>query len=213
MDDAPLYAAFLDLQDRPVLVVGGGSVAARKARVLADAGARLTVVSPETCPDVDALESEGRASVERRPYRTDDVQGAWLIVAATGDRAVNRQVYKDAEEQGTFCNVVDCPELCSFQVPATVQRGQLQVAISTHGACPLLSRRLRQGLEKQFGPEYGPLLDGLRELREYLKRTCDDEAERRRRLKEFMDSGAPELLLEDGDEAGFRRRLRDWMEE
>ena len=116
-----------------------------------------------------------------------------------------------AAEARIFCNVVDQPELCTFQVPAVVRQGLLQIAISTGGASPALARRIRQELEKQFGPAYEELLDGLLELRNCLRQKYPLDAARRRELLEsFLDSPAPKLLLEQLDSHSFAIELEKW---
>lgn len=214
MSDAALYAAFLDLEDRPVLLVGGGRVAARKARALLESGAEVTVVCPAAGAEMAELERAGSISREARTYNSADIEGKWLVIAATDDEELNQRISREAEEAGIFCNVVDCPELCSFQVPATVQRGDLQMAISTRGSSPLLARRLRERLEEEFGPEYAPLLQGLRKLREAVQNAYPGDSDRRRAaLKKFMNSNVPELLLEKSDTEAFERRLQEWIRE
>jgi siroheme synthase-like protein len=137
------YPIFLDLRDRPVLVVGAGAVALRKTRGLLEAGARVTVVAPEVLPDFDDLP----VRVHRRPFRASDLAGALLVFAATGDRAVNHRIGVAAKGRGLFANVADSAEECSFVVPARVTRGDVQIAISTGGRSPRLSADLRRKLD------------------------------------------------------------------
>lgn len=206
-----LYPAFLDLDGRAVLVVGGGRVAARKVSALLDTSARITVLAPSPCDDMEELAQEGRIVLHNRPYRSEDMSGACLVIAATDDHEVNHRVSADAADAGVFCNVVDDPDLCSFQVPAVVHRGLLQIAVSTGGASPSLAKRIRQQLEDEFGPRYATLLDGLMELRQHVQEKHPrDAAKRRQILKGFLDSPAPARLLEDGDEQGFRELLEEW---
>lgn len=206
-----LYPVYLDLSGREVLVVGGGPVAARKVGSLLRAGAAVTVVAPEPCRQVARLAEEQEFALEQRRYHSEDIEGKWLVIAATGDEAVNERVADDADGARVFCNVVDAPEMCSFQVPAVVRRGLLQLAISTGGASPALARRLRRRLEEQFGSPYEDLLEGLLELRRHVQEEYPDRAERRRQVLEgFLDSPAPARLLEDGDRAAFREMLEQW---
>jgi precorrin-2 dehydrogenase/sirohydrochlorin ferrochelatase len=160
------YPSVLNLSGRRVLVVGGGEVALRKARALADAGATVRVVAPDLLP---AFAEDGRFECLAARYEKRHLEGARVAVAATDDEAVNRRVAEDARAAGVLVNVVDRPELCDFIVPAQVRRGDLLIAISTSGAAPSLARRLRERLEKEFGPEYATLLEVLREVREDLK--------------------------------------------
>jgi len=171
------YPIVLKLFGRRALVVGGGEVALRKARALADAGARVRVVAPEFTA---GFAEDGRFECLAARYEKRHLEGALVAVAATDDEAVNRRVAEDARAAGVLVNVVDRPELCGFIVPAQVRRGDLLIAISTSGAAPALARRLRERLEAQFGPEYATLLEVLREVREDLKqRNLAPEVRRR----------------------------------
>lgn len=138
------YPIFLDLKDRPVLVVGAGRVALRKTRALIEAGARVTVVAPEWEQDFEALPVQ---LVPRR-FRASDLAGTVLVFAATDDRLTNHRVGIAARGRGIFANIADSAEECHFLVPARVQRGSVQVAISTGGENPRLSVDLRKKLEE-----------------------------------------------------------------
>jgi precorrin-2 dehydrogenase len=159
------YMACLDLAGRPVLVVGGGPVAREKVEGLLACGARVTVVAPEIEPELD------RTGVElvRRDYRTTDLEGRLLVVAATSTEEVNRRVFRDAEARGLLCNVVDVPELCSFILPAVHRQGPIAVAVSTGGASPALAQRLRDDIAEVVGPRHAELADELRALRPWAK--------------------------------------------
>jgi precorrin-2 dehydrogenase/sirohydrochlorin ferrochelatase len=176
------YPIVLNLSGRRAVVVGGGEVALRKARTLADAGAHVRVVAPKL---VAGFTEDGRFECLAARYERHYLEGARVAVAATDDEAVNRQVARDARAAGVLVNVVDRPELCDFIVPAQVRRGDLVVAVSTGGAAPSLARRLRERLEKEFGPEYATYLAVLREVREDLKRR-NLAPEVRRRLFERL---------------------------
>ena len=160
------YPIVLNLSGRRAVVVGGGEVALRKARALADAGAHVRVVAPEFTA---GFAEDGRFECLAERYQERHLEGARVVVAATDDEAVNRQVAEDARAAGVLVNVVDRPELCDFIVPAQVRRGDLLIAISTGGAAPALAKRLRERLEKEFGPEYETYLAVLGEVREDLK--------------------------------------------
>ena len=178
------YPIVLNLSGRSALVVGGGEVALRKARALADAGARVRVVAPEFSA---GFAEDGRFECVAARYEKRHIEGALVAVAATDDEAVNRQVAEDARAAGVLVNVVDRPELCDFIVPAQVRRGDLVVAVSTSGAAPALAKRLRERLEKEFGPEYATYLAVLREVREDLKKR-NIPADLRRRIFERLAS-------------------------
>jgi len=185
MTESPFaYPIVLNLFGRRVLVVGGGEVALRKARALADAGAEVRVVAPKL---LSAFAEDGRFECLAARYEKQHLEGARVAVAATDDEAVNRQVASDARAAGVLVNVVDRPELCDFIVPAQVRRGGLVVAVSTGGAAPSLARRLRERLEKEFGPEYATYLAVLREVREDLKKRNIPADLRRRIFKRLAE--------------------------
>jgi siroheme synthase-like protein len=169
------YMACLDLTGRPVLVVGGGRVALEKVEGLLDCGARITVVAPQVAPELETLPVE----LVRRGYRADDLQGRFLVVAATSTPSVNRRVYRDAEERTLLCNVVDVPELCSFILPAVHRQDPIAVAISTGGASPALAQRLRDEVARVVRPEHAELAVRLRELRPWAKSHLTTYEERR----------------------------------
>ncbi|MEA2615211.1 MAG: precorrin-2 dehydrogenase [Chloroflexota bacterium] len=153
------YPAMLDLADRDALLVGGGEIAAQKARPLLDAGVRLRIVAPALTAALQARVDAGEASWEAREVRPGDVAGAAVVVCATDQRAVNRAVFEEASAAGIPVNVVDDPELCSFIVPSVVRRGPLQVAISTGGRSPAFAKFMRLHLEQAIGEEFGVLAE------------------------------------------------------
>jgi precorrin-2 dehydrogenase len=159
------YMACLDLAGRSCLVVGGGSIALEKVRGLLECAARVTVVAPQIVEELRTLGVE----LVRRGYRTSDLDGRFLVVAATSTPSVNRRVYRDAEARSLLCNVVDVPELCSFILPAVVRRDPIAVAVSTGGASPALAQRIRDDVAGVIGPEHAELALRLRELRPWAK--------------------------------------------
>jgi precorrin-2 dehydrogenase/sirohydrochlorin ferrochelatase len=138
------YPVYLDLKDRPVLVVGAGKVALRKTRGLLEAGARITVVAPEWEPEFEGL----ALRLIRRRFRASDLAGVFLVFAATDDRLTNHRIGIASKGRGLFANIADSAEECGFIVPARVQRGEVQIAISTGGESPRLSAELRRKLEE-----------------------------------------------------------------
>jgi siroheme synthase-like protein len=150
-----LYPIFLNLSGGRCVVVGGGAVAARKVGKLLQAGAEVVVVAPEIRPELADMDAE----IQNRPYEYGDLEGAQLAFAATDSREVNAAVAREAKEHGIFVNVADRPAEGDFAVPSTLQRGALQVAVSTGGASPALARRIRSELEDGFGPEWAGLVE------------------------------------------------------
>jgi len=169
------YMACLNLEGRSVLVVGGGSVAFEKVRGLLECGARVTVVAPETAPEMLCLPVEW---LQRR-YQSSDLRGRFLVVAATSSTPLNRRVFADAEARNVFCNVVDVPELCSFILPAVHREGSIAVAVSTGGASPALAQRIRNDVAGLVGPRHADLAEELRALRPWAKETLPTYEARR----------------------------------
>lgn len=139
------------------MVVGGGEVASRKARKLLQARAEVVAISPEVRPELESVAAE----VRRRPYRKGDLEGAFLVFAATDSREVNSAVAREARERGIPINVADEPSEGDFALPSTLRRGQLQVAVSTGGASPTLARKIRYELESAFGSEWAGVVEEL----------------------------------------------------
>lgn len=159
------YPVNLKIAGRHCLVVGGGSVAARKVESLLFCGARIVVVSPDAVEAIQRLAEGDRINWQRRPYRPGDLDGAFLAIAATDRPEVQRQIAEDAANLPVLLNCVDDPSVCDFQVPSQLRRGELLITISTGGASPGLSRQIRERLEREFGREYGTVVDLLGRLR------------------------------------------------
>lgn len=172
MDFLPL---FHNLKGRPVLVVGGGDVALRKARLLAEAGAQVRVVAPEVLDELRQLAAE----TDLRRYRAEDLGGAVLVIAATDDETLNAAVSCDAQAQGIPVNVVDAPQLCSVIFPAIVDRSPLIVAVSSGGDAPVLARLIRAKIETWIPASYGQLAGLARKFRAQVKRLLPDVQQRR----------------------------------
>ena len=190
-------------------MVGGGQVARRKVETLLECGAKVVVVSPELTDDLANLQAEGQIEVHQRKYKSGDTAGMWLVVASCGDAQVNHQVFEQSNEQGIFCNVVDEPPLCSFQVPAVVRQGPLQIAVSTGGTSPALAKKIRMELEDQFGSDFVDFLEGLVELREHLKEKYPESQPKRAEiLQGFVNSEAIDLL-----KSGKSREYKQLMDE
>ncbi|RBL86103.1 siroheme synthase, partial [Streptomyces cavourensis] len=180
-----LFPIFADLKDRPVLVVGGGAVAERKTLALLQAHADVAVGAPDLTPALADLLAQGRIRHLPGPFDPAWLDGVWLVVAATDDRSVNAAVSDAAQARRIFSNVVDDPELSSFQVPSIVDRSPVIVAISSSGVAPVLARRLRERIESLFDHTLGHLA-GLAE-----------------RYRQRIRAGHPDL--------GARRRFYDWL--
>ena len=163
-----MFPMFLKLDGRRCLVVGAGSVAEGKIRGLLEAGASVQVVAPQAVWPIQKWAWEGTIGWKARDFEPHDLDGAFLVVAATSSPELNAQIFQQARGKKVLCNAVDDPEHCDFYYPALVTRGDLQIAISTNGRSPALAQRLRQELEQQFGPEYEQWVKELGEAREQL---------------------------------------------
>jgi uroporphyrin-III C-methyltransferase/precorrin-2 dehydrogenase/sirohydrochlorin ferrochelatase len=205
MDYLPV---FLNIKNRPCLIVGAGEIAARKAGLLLRAGAKLTVVAPEIGPEVAALEKRGVISLERREFLAEDLEGQTLVVAATDNLALNRRVSELAHENAIPVNVVDQPKLCSFIMPSIVDRSPVIVAVSTGGASPVLARLIRARLETLIPAAFGQLALLAREFRDQVKKRFKDSGRRRRFWEHVLDGPIAEMTFA-GRADDARRAIRD----
>ena len=198
----PRYPILVDLAGRPVVVVGGGAVAERRVHGLLAAGARVRVVTPRVGEGLAAVAARGEVSVEPRPYRTGDLAGAALAVAATDDPEVNRLVAADGRAAGVPVNRADDADGGDVTVPAVLRRGDLTVAVATSGRTPGLAGALRRRLEGDFGPEWAELVELLAADRAALPRAADQAA-----WRELL---APEVLeaVRRGATDAVRERIR-----
>jgi siroheme synthase-like protein len=205
MLETPFYIACLKLSGRRCLVVGGGDVGLEKVEGLLACDGDVTLVAPEAIPQLVALAAEGSIAWERREYRPEDLEGTFMVIAATGDTEVNIGVYEDAERRAMLVNVVDVPPLCNFILPAIIRTGPLAIAISTAGASPALAKRIRDEIAEEYGEPYARLAILLNEVRGWAKGTLPTYQDR----KSFFESivnGEPDPveLLRRGDEAAVR---------
>jgi precorrin-2 dehydrogenase/sirohydrochlorin ferrochelatase len=170
---------FVKLNGRKVLVVGAGRVGELKIRGLLPTGAKIRVIAHEATAAVRESARKGEIVLEERGFVLSDLDNAFLVVVATSSRDLNEFIYQEAESRRILCNVVDVPKLCDFYYPAVVQRGDLQIAISTSGQSPSLAQRIRQQLERQFGPGYARWVAELGETRrKVLASNLDSERKR-----------------------------------
>jgi precorrin-2 dehydrogenase len=163
-----LFPMFLKLEGRRCLIVGAGRVGEPKIGSLLETGARIRVVALDASAAVREWARSGKIELELRAFSPDDLGGAFLSIVATNSRTLNERVYHEAQRRGVLCNVVDVPDLCDFFYPAVVQRGDLQIAVSTAGQSPSLAQKIRQQLEKQFGPGYAAWVAELGETRKLI---------------------------------------------
>jgi len=182
-----LLPIFVKLRDRLVVVVGGGAIAAGKMESLFAAEARVRIVAPQVTPAIVRWIDQGRVEWKAKAFAPADLDGAYLVIAATSVPGVNEAVFSEADARGILCNAVDDIEHCHFYYGSVVQRGDLQIAISTNGKSPALAQRLRLQFEKQFGPEYELWLEWLGAARELL-RAGDNSADSKKVLLHHLAS-------------------------
>jgi precorrin-2 dehydrogenase/sirohydrochlorin ferrochelatase len=195
MKPEKLFPMFLKLSARPCLVVGAGAIAESKIASLLEAGGSVRAVAPQATAQVRAWAQSNTLEWRQRPFESNDLDGMFLVVAATSSTELHERIFAEASRRGVLCNIVDVPPLCDFYYPSVVQRGALQIAISTAGQSPALAQRLRKQLEDQFGPEYEEWLAQLGEARDKLHATDMDPDERKRLLHADATEEAFEAFL------------------
>jgi precorrin-2 dehydrogenase / sirohydrochlorin ferrochelatase len=199
-----LFPMFVKLDGRQVLVVGAGRVGEPKIRGLLSTGAKIRVVAREASEGVQEWGRNGEITVEERDFLLSDLDQVFLVVVATSSRELNQQIYREAQARRILCNIVDVPEQCDFYYPAVVQRGDLQIAISTSGQSPSLAQKLRQQLERQYGPGYAHWVAELGETRRKVL-ASDLHPERKRDLLQSLASAeAFEAVIGDESESNGR---------
>lgn len=201
------YPIFLKVADRACLVVGGGEVGARKVKTLLSCGASVGVVSPEVVEWLDEKIQEGVVDLVGSHYEEQQLEGRFLVIAATDDVELNSRIARDAEKRGLMCNVVDYPQEGNFILPALVQRGALTLAISTSGKSPALARQLRRDLEERFGIEYADFLEIMGAVRSRLLKESQDSRANKEKFDGLVQSELLELVRRR-DFAGVDNILR-----
>jgi siroheme synthase-like protein len=207
MDYYPIY---LNLSGRRCVVIGGGTVAEGKVAGLLEAEARVRVIAPELTSALADWAHAGRLEHEPRPYAVGDLAGAFLVIGATDEPAINQQVWEESEALGLLVNVVDDTPHCNFIAPAIVRQGDLAVAISTSGKAPALAVRLKEQIQELIGPEHARFLELAGSLREPLAARLPEFAARRALWYKLVDSDVLELLRQ-GEEAQAAARMAEIM--
>lgn len=188
----PILLANLDTVR--TVVVGGGTVAEGKVLQMLESGAQITIISPELTSRLRELADMDEITHLAREYRQGDFEGAFLIIGATDDRAVNAAVWDEAKSRNILCNVVDDPPHCNFYAVSVVRQGDLTIGISTNGVAPALSNRIRKRFEHEFGPEYGEFLAIMRERRPIIAEHLPCFNCRRDRWYSIVDTNVLDLL-------------------
>jgi precorrin-2 dehydrogenase/sirohydrochlorin ferrochelatase len=195
----------VNLASARCVVVGGGTVAARKVAALREADARPVVISPELCDELQHQVDAGEIDFLPRNYQPGDLAEVRLVIAATDDPETNEAVWQEAQAVGCLVNVVDVPARCNFYVPATLRRGALTLSISTSGHSPALAGRIRRALEREFDTAYQPYVDLLGELRPQIQQQIDDPARRKALWTALLDSEILELYRSGASQAAEQR--------
>ncbi|MGV6815991.1 MAG: siroheme synthase CysG [Thiotrichales bacterium] len=208
MDYLPI---FLNLQSQPCLVVGGGTIAVRKAALLAQAGAKIRLVAPVIAAEIESGEPAHAYELIRREFSDADLNGMQLVIAATDNREINKQVSALCKSRGIPVNVVDNPEQCSFIMPSVIDRSPMQIAVSTGGASPVLARMLRTQLESSIPATFGNLAGLVEAYREPVKEALPTVAQRRHFWEKTLEGETAELVFAGKDEAA-RAALEESLE-
>ncbi len=208
MMETTFYVAALNLVGRRCLVVGAGGVGLEKIEGLLACDADVVVVAPQADREIAELAKSVAVEWRRRPYAAGDLEGCFLVVAATSDTDVNIAVYEDAEARAMLVNVVDVPPLCNFILPAIVRRGPIAIAISTAGASPALAKRMKSEIGGLFGEEYATLALMLNEVRGWAKSTLPTYQDRKNFFESIVNGEPDPLeLLRRGDEAAVKELI------
>ena len=191
------YPVNLNVKNRNCLVVGGGRVGTRKVRTLLECGARVTVISPKATPELEQLAGQGQIQWHTRDYRASDLDDAFMVIGATDDQRLNRNIHQDAEMAQRLCNIADQPDLCNFILPAIMRQGDLMISVSTAGKSPAFAKYLRQQLEKQYGPEYGALLHLMGAIRKRLLAEEHAPEAHKTLFEQLIGGGLLEMIRSD----------------
>jgi precorrin-2 dehydrogenase/sirohydrochlorin ferrochelatase len=184
----------IDIRGKPVVVVGGGAVAARKCLALLAADARVTVIAPILAVPLRELVEKGVVRHLARKYSSGDIAGAFLVFVATDNYSVNQAVAKEAKNSGILTDIADDPDSGDFTSPAVISRGELMITVSTGGESPFLSRRIREELEERYGPEYAVLIKLLGRVREKLLTENRNSSYNKKILFSLLEHDLPAFL-------------------
>lgn len=192
------YPVFLDIRGKDCLVVGGGPVGVRKALALEKSGARVTIISDRFSGMSDQFKGTSICFVKKE-YEKKDVNDRFLVFAATNNADLNQRIKMDAAGFNILCNIADAPDSSDFLVPSTVDRGKLVLAVSTSGSSPAMARKIRQDLERQFGPEYAVMLEIMGRIRTRLLSSRNLPDDNKALFTALIQKGLVELI-KAGDE-------------
>lgn len=186
-----VFPLFVELKGKKCIVVGGGNVATRKIDTLLKFDADITVISPEASERINELDSKGKIKLIRKEYSMEDIEGAFMVIAATSDSCLNSKIWEDCVKKGAFVNVADNPEKCTFVFPSIVKRGNMVLGISTSGGYPLLARYTRKEIEKIFPQHFERVVNALEGVRKRALDQIDDPNKRKELLNNIIDQITP----------------------
>ena len=192
------YPINLDLNEKRVVVIGAGPIAARKVIALCDAGANILVIAKKIHPEFEQLCKDLPIAIQQKSYNPGHLENATLAIAATSDNELNKQIYADCNTRNILCNVVDVPPLCDFYVPAVINRGSLQIAIGTDGKCPAYAAQVRRKLEQIFTEDHAKFLDALDTQRKIIVAGAIPPENRKPALKKLAADESFDIFKQEG---------------
>lgn len=201
----------LNCNHKNCCVVGGGKIAERKVKGLIGSGACITVISPNITPDLQVLADHKQLHWVNRVYREGDLQGAFLVYAATNQREVNNAVAHEARQRGILVNVADRAEDADFITPGIIRRGRLTISISTTGAGPAVTADITSALDTLFGSEYEAYLDFMYDMRQVIKRTVNSPQQRAKLLRRLASSGILDQIRRHEFTAWTEKEIDQWI--
>ncbi|TKH46604.1 siroheme synthase [Paenibacillus terrae] len=201
----------LNCKNKICCIVGGGRIAERKVKGLMKSGALITVISPNITPDLQVLADHKQLHWVNRVYREGDLQGAFLVYAATDQRDVNDAVAHEARQRGILVNVADRLEEADFITPGIIRRGRLTISVSTAGAGPAVTSEITSALDTLFGNEYEPYLDFMYDMRQAIKRIVSSPQQRAKLLRRLASSGILEQIRRQEFTAWTQKEMDRWI--
>ena len=205
------YPVFLNVKDKLWIIVGGGEVSARKAASLLASGANVRVISPHFSNDFNHLSQHEKLQLIQRSFKEQDINEAFLVIAATDNSLVNQYVAVLCDKDGLLCNVVDAPLQGNFIAPSVIQQGSLTIAISTGGNAPAAAKQIRERLQTEFDEAYGEVLEALGQARTAILTQVSDIQVRRKMLTALKLDEFVELFRSDGRK-GIDEKVKEIMD-